>query len=102
MLKESKHTCTPDVVRNCTDGVMDQTKKEVCLNLGPVHKYLKKLSEKLSVDNIPIFTIKKDTLYLARRKFLKVNKTRCIDFKDFRLPDHIVNDFFIYDDCVDD
>lgn len=106
IVKEAVHSCIPDVVKNEIDSLMDECKKSVCTNLKPIPKlfedFIGSAKCDLPEDDIPTFTEKKDSLYRARKAFLNLDRTTCKNLKDLKLPDHLADNFFLFDDGTEE
>lgn len=102
IVKEAKHYCMPDMIRNKVDLVMDKCKKQVCSSMEPVPKIFENFMEhgnhNLRAVDIPTYEAVKGVLYKARKDYLHVNSLRFNSLQELRLPEELVKDFFLYDD----
>ncbi|XP_028175939.1 uncharacterized protein LOC114364133 [Ostrinia furnacalis] len=105
IIKEGKHTCVADEKRNLIDGLMEDCKKKVCENLEPIPKIYENFMESvncLEEHDKPRFEEKKDLLYKARKDYLNLDKTTIKNLKELKLPHSLVEDFFLFDEGLDD
>lgn len=104
IVKEARHMCNPDEIRNRVDCIKDQCKKKVCESLEPVPKlfedYMDTVDCNLDDEDKPTFPHVKDILYRARQDYLNMNTNSCKNLKQLKLPHNLVGDFFLYDEGI--
>lgn len=101
IVKKAKHSCVPNQLKNSIDEIMDECKKQVCINLEPIPKvfedFINNIKHNLQEEDLPNYESVKDMLRKARLDYLHCKKLTCNNLKDLMLPEELVKNFFLYD-----
>lgn len=104
ILKERRHSCVSDHIKNEVAVAIAECKKKVCQNLGPIQPIYEKVFEQLKIKGnqyllqIPSFESLKTMLYRERKKFLKSDKLNFKKLKEVIIPEDIAENFLICND----
>ncbi|XP_053604512.1 uncharacterized protein LOC128671781 [Plodia interpunctella] len=104
ILRKSKtgHTCGESDCTNKLAKLISSLKKAVCNDLGPVQNIFEEKTQNLNPRFIPKFRTIKDSLYRARKKYLKTNLLNCNNTKQLKLPEAFTNIFLLIEDRCED
>lgn len=101
--RDSDHSCMPDVDALKVAKIMEELKKAVCDDYGPIQqifeKYVMEFRKNTEYDGIiPTFDSVKDTLYRARKKHLEVHATVFKTLETVVLPRRLTENFLLIED----
>lgn len=103
VLRQKPHTCESDFIKNEVLMTIEQCKKDVCVDFGPIQSIYEKKFEPLKqkgkryLAEIPTFGCIKNALYRARKKFLGSRRLLFENIKDVEVP-NIYKPFFVCED----
>lgn len=105
IIRETKHTCTPDINKIKITQLIDEIKQEVCINLFPIQQIYEGMVEKFignndlfPVTDIPSFTSLKSTLYRTRKNFLGTKSLVFKTVQDVQIPKGLPENVVVYED----